>query len=332
MNISVIVATYNRSHLLDQALTTLLNQDAPGLEYEVIVVDNNSSDSTAAKILSYAARDHRIRYIFEPRQGVAYARNSGIEAAKADLLAFCDDDVYVAPDWLQKLYAALRDYPEAAFIGGKIHPVWKQAPPKWLSSKSQPLALQDRGDEPGQVSIENRICLVSASLGVRRSTFERAGLFDPATQRVKDGIGSTEDYDWEMKVWEAGLHGMYVPNVVCYCEVPAERMKKSYHRRWYLGFGKFNALARRKEFNSNRRLFDVPLFLYRQVLQGLVSVPLTLLAGNGKLAFEREGYLLFCLGFIGHRWKSQLGNTILGKKFIGSKTDAYGNLGRSINV
>lgn len=306
MDISIIVSTYNRCHLLDKAIPALLSQQAPDFQFEVIIVDNNSTDGTAEKIRGYAAKNPRLRYVFEARQGVAYGRNAGIEAARADLFAFCDDDVIVPSDWLKRVRNALLRFPDADFIGGKVCPVWKDKPPQWLGPEMAPLALQDRGSEPMKVDEENPICLVSACLGVRRRGFERAGLFDPATQRVKDGIGSTEDREWESKVLEAGGHGMYVPDVMCYCEIPPQRMQKAYHRRWHLGHGKFNALARRREFEGARRLLDVPLFLYRQTIEAVLSTPMCLLSGKYREAFEREMNMLFCLGFIGQRWKSQI--------------------------
>jgi len=306
MDISVVMATYNRCASLDQAIQALLNQRTNGLEYEVIIVDNNSNDGTAAKVQAYAAQDRRLNYVFEPRQGVAYGRNAGINVATGALIAFCDDDVWVAPDWLQRLYDALGKYPDADFIGGKVIPVWKKAPPQWLKADMPPLALQDRGDVPFRVTQENQICLISACLGVRRRALERAGLFDPETQRVKDGVGSTEDYDWELKIWQKGGHGMYVPDAICYCEIPQTRMQKAYHRRWHFGHGKFSALARHREFDGRRRLLDVPLFLYRQIIEAAVKTPICLLTGKHHEAFERETYLLFCLGFIRQRWKTQL--------------------------
>jgi glycosyltransferase involved in cell wall biosynthesis len=306
MDISVVMATYNRCGLLAQSIEALLNQRTENLEYEVIVVDNNSTDRTRDKIRAYARQDARVRYVFEPRQGVAYGRNTGIEAARADLIAFCDDDVWVAPDWLQQIYDGLARFPGADFVGGKVIPVWKKPPPGWLKPDMPPLALQDRGNKPFTVSHENPICLISACLGVRRLALERAGFFDPQTQRVKDGVGSTEDYDWELKIWQNGGHGMYIPDAICYCEIPQARMKKSYHRRWHLGHGKFNALARRREFDGQRRLLDVPLFLYRQIIEAAITTPICLLKGRKNEAFERETYLLFCLGFVGQRWKAQI--------------------------
>ena len=305
MDISVVMSTYNRCDLLDADIHALLNQTTD-LEYEVIVVDNNSTDGTAEKIQAYAAWETRLKYVFEARQGVAYGRNAGIEVAQGDLIAFCDDDVCVAPDWIQKIYDASVRYPDADFIGGKVIPVWRDPPPEWLRAHMAPLALQDRGQEPFAVSLENPVCLVSACLGVRRRALERAGLFDPETQRVKDGIGSTEDYDWELKLWQNGGQGMYVPDVVCYSEIPRKRMDKSYHRRWHLGHGKFSAIARRPNWDSPRRLFDVPAFMYRQALDSALEFGKFLLRGDQAEAFERETLLLFYIGFFKERWKAWL--------------------------
>jgi glucosyl-dolichyl phosphate glucuronosyltransferase len=306
MDLSVVLATYNRCHLLDRAIQALLDQRGTNLNYEVIVVDNNSTDETRQVIESHAAKDKRLKYTLERSQGVAFARNSGIQLARADLIAFCDDDVYVAPDWVQKVYDAFMRFPDADFIGGRVLPVWPSDLPKWLKPTMAPLALQDRGEEPFKVSLTNPTCLISACLGARRQTFDRVGCFDPARQRVKDGIGSTEDYDWEFKVWCSGGHGVYVPNVVCYCEVPQSRMKKMYHRRWHLGHGKFDALAPPPEVDAARRLLGVPRFLYRQLAQNLAALLWNTLSGNASDAFERESHLMFCLGFIWRRWTAQL--------------------------
>lgn len=307
MDISVVMSTYNRCDLLDQDIEALLNQKTDGLRYEVIIVDNNSTDKTAEKIASYAQQDSRICYVFEGRQGVAYGRNAGIAAARANVIAFCDDDVYVAQDWLQKIHDALARYPEAEFVGGKVLPVWREPPPRWLMTNMGPLALQDYGAEPMRVSMENARCLVSACLAVRRRALDKAGLFPLETQRVKDSVGSSEDYEWELEVWKYGGHGMYVPDILCYCEIPASRLVKSYHRRWHLGHGKFNALARRRDFEGGRwRLLDVPAFVYRQIVGAALGIVAQSFKGNRAAAFQQENYLFFYFGFIRERWSAQL--------------------------
>jgi glucosyl-dolichyl phosphate glucuronosyltransferase len=307
MNVSVVMSTYNRSSVLGQALQGLLNQDTGGLSYEIVVVDNNSTDNTKQVVESYAQLDPKVRYVFEKKQGVAYGRNTGIEVAQGEYLAFCDDDVVVPPNWIRQMHAALLRYPDADFVGGKVLVRWEVPPPRWIDHRMAPLACQDFGDEPFKVSLEYQRCLISANLGVRRRAFERAGLFDPTTQRVGDGIGSTEDFDWELSVWQNGGHGMYVPDVVCSAEVPARRMVKSYHRRWHLGHGKFNAIARRSEYEGGAfRLLDVPAFMYRLAVETALQCVGSMMQGKFAQAFHQENLLFFYLGFIRERWKQQL--------------------------
>jgi glucosyl-dolichyl phosphate glucuronosyltransferase len=75
-----------------------------------------------------------VKYVLEQQQGFSFARNAGIQVACADLIAFCDDDVYVAPDWVQKMYENLIRFPDADFVGGKVLPAWETEPPKWLGA------------------------------------------------------------------------------------------------------------------------------------------------------------------------------------------------------
>ena len=99
---------------------------------------------------------------------------------------------------------------------------------------------------------------------------------------------------------------MYVPSVVCYTELPPERLSKMYHRKWHLGHGKFNAKARRAEFElGNRRVLDVPLWLYRQTLEAGLAAPIERLKGDTSEAFERESFFLFGVGFIKERWRAK---------------------------
>jgi glycosyltransferase involved in cell wall biosynthesis len=306
MNISVVLSTYNRCNILHRALQCLEAQHAHGVEYEVVVVDNNSADHTKDVIERFAARDNRVRYLFEQRQGLSYARNTGIRAAHADAIAFTDDDVEVAPDWIYQIHRTLSRYPDADFIGGRVLPVSNQPMPAWAHAKLAPFALQDFGDRAVVVSADDPRCLIGACLVVRRRAIERAGLFNIETQRVKNGVGSTEDADWETQVWNYGGHGIYVPEIVVRSEIAAERFTKRYHRKWHAGHGKFYARARHPELETARRLLDVPAYLYRQVIQsGFESVTLSLQRRETE-AFERQSRLMFCIGFMAERWRAQL--------------------------
>src|SRR6185436_14505596 len=109
--VSVVLCTYNRAARLADALTALVRQvEAP--PYEVVVVDNNSTDDTPRVIAGFVAGG-RVRYASEPVQGLSYARNRGVATARGDILAFTDDDVRVGQTWIRSIAQAFAEHPEA---------------------------------------------------------------------------------------------------------------------------------------------------------------------------------------------------------------------------
>jgi glycosyltransferase involved in cell wall biosynthesis len=277
VDISVVLSTYNRASRLGRALDALLRQST-NTTYEVIVVDNNSSDATENVVQTYAARHlQRVRYAFEPQQGLSHGRNHGIKVSRGAIIAFTDDDVEVEPDWIERIARAFEENPAAAYISGRVLPRWQEPPPRWLRTAHwSPLALQDYGESPMRVGAFWPICLVGASLAFRRSVFERVGLFAPSFGRIRDGIGSTEDHQMQLRIWEAGLEGLYVPAMRTIAEIPPERMRKAYHRRWHRGHGRHCARMRLRDviprdWAPMRRpddlvtLFGVPAFVYAEV-------------------------------------------------------------------
>lgn len=302
MDVSVIIATYNRAPVLANTLRSLAAQSVSGIVYEIIVVDNNSTDGTKETVEEAAAANPHIVYLLERQQGVSYARNAGIQRARADLLLFTDDDIELAEDWIQQNVEAAARFPDADYLGGQVLPIWEKTVPSWIKHSVNPLAIQTPGDQPLKYSWEDPQCLVAASLAVRRRAFEKAGLFDIETQRVKGGIGSTEDHDWEKKVWDAGGFGMYVPEIVCYTRVPGERLVKTYHRRWHIGNGKFQAIACNSEYEGTRRIFGVTPYVYRRTLQTFGELLMARLTGQEN-AFWVETRVWFFLGFVLQKWK-----------------------------
>src|SRR5215471_13462056 len=101
---TVIIGTHNRSGMLAGAVDSVLAQHNNDVRYQLIVVDNNSTDDTRAVVESYIVRGHNhLQYIFEPRPGVSHARNSGIANARAPIIAFTDDDIRVSSDWVSSI-------------------------------------------------------------------------------------------------------------------------------------------------------------------------------------------------------------------------------------
>jgi glycosyltransferase involved in cell wall biosynthesis len=308
-DVSVVITTYNRSEMLAAALDSVLAQESGDVRYEVIVVDNNSSDRTREVIESAIApgRAH-LQYIFEPRQGVSYARNAGVAVAGAPIIAFADDDVRVTKDWLANIKREFDLHPEVDFLGGKILPKWRSAPPQWLTRDHWwALALLDCGDEPFYVDAYNPVCLPTANAAFRRALFEHFGLFSP-------DFSGREDHEFLLRLWCAGRRGLYAPAVVVTADVQPERLKKDYHRRWNTTTGKFNSLMRLNEMTGPDgriisespnavTLFGVPGFVYRDLLiNSLGWVGETLLLRKDA-ALRHKNQAWYFIGYISKRYE-----------------------------
>src|SRR5215469_9996100 len=179
MNITIILCTYNRCECLAKTLDSTAALRLPeSVEWEVLVVDNNSTDRTGEVVEAFCCRyPGRFRYLFEPRQGKSYALNAGIREARGDVLAFMDDDVTVESSWLQNLISPLKDMNRAG-SGGRILPQPGFAPPPWLALDGPDnmggiLALFNLGDGPGPLDQSP----FGTNMAFRRSVFEKYGGF-----------------------------------------------------------------------------------------------------------------------------------------------------------
>jgi glycosyltransferase involved in cell wall biosynthesis len=323
--ISVVVATYNRGEILPGTLESLINQEGD-TPYEVIVVDNNSTDNTRNVIekLSTKPGFEKLTYLFEEKQGVSHARNRGIAAARANIIAFTDDDIRPAPNWVSSVSAAFQKFPEADCIGGKVLPHPETKFPSWLTDKYwTPLALVDFGDAPLKLNVQKGAGLVAANMAVRASVFRDVGLFQPQLQRVKDSVGSMEDHAYQLHMSAAGKRLMYVPDLVVYAHVLEERLSKEYHRRWYCGHGHFYAVMRDEEFESSKlRLFDVPSHLYRRTCSNAFDWLKHRLAKKSELEFQQELEMHFFWGFFRKRFADRRSLLELGKQGPGKRNHA----------
>jgi glucosyl-dolichyl phosphate glucuronosyltransferase len=302
--VSVVMCTYNRAHLLSGAVDAVVGQKDPATPpFELIVVDNNSTDSTRTVIERAETRDGRVRYLLETKQGLSHARNAGIAAARSPLIAFTDDDVRVGPDWLATIMDTVRAHPGVSVVGGKVLPIWPAPPPPWLTPEHWgPLALVDYGERPVRVDTGNPLCLVGANLAIVRGAFDRVGGFATDVQRVRDSVGSSEDHEFLLRLFGVGGHGIYDPRIVVHADVQPDRLERAYHRRWHTGHGHFHAVMRQASLERSHtgRLFDVPAHMYRSAARdaGWVKAKLH---GDDADAFSREMRLRFFGGFFGTR-------------------------------
>jgi glycosyltransferase involved in cell wall biosynthesis len=130
--LSVIISTRNRENLLRLALQSVRAQTLSNTEYEVLVIDNGSTDSTRAVVETFAGRIRELRYFFEPIPGLHVGRHKGMMEACGNVLVYADDDIQATPTWLEAINECFRR-PDVALVGGNCYPDFECAPPAWLS-------------------------------------------------------------------------------------------------------------------------------------------------------------------------------------------------------
>ncbi len=266
MSISVIVCTFNRSRLLEKAIDSIAQSKVPDpIEWEIVVVDNNSTDNTREVVEECAKRHQiRIRYLFQPKQGLSIARNSAIRGCESAAVAFTDDDVLVEPEWLWNLTACLQSG-EWAGSGGRVVPTWGRPIPRWLSTSDVfvrgALVALDLGSEPAAMTQAP----IGANMAYRREAFERHGLFRTDLGRTGGNLTACEDTEFGQRLLLCGERLRYEPSAVVYHPVPADRIRKGYLLAWAFARGRSDILMSGVPPETRWFIAGVPLYLVRRL-------------------------------------------------------------------
>jgi glycosyltransferase involved in cell wall biosynthesis len=243
MNITVILCTYNRCQGLAKTLDSVAASTLPNsVQWEVLVVDNNSTDGTRELVAEFSRRYPGLfRYIFEPQPGKSFALNTGVRKAHGDVLAFMDDDVTVEPTWLQNLTAPLK-WGEWAGTGGRTLLAEAFSPPRWLAL-GEPgnlggilAALFDLGSNP----CELKEAPYGANMAYRKEMFDKYGLFrtDMGPSPNREIPRPNEDAELGRRLMAAGERLRYEPSAIVYHPVIRDRVRKEYFLDWWFDYGR----------------------------------------------------------------------------------------------
>ncbi len=241
VDISVIICTYNRAESLRRTLQTCCDLViTAGVTWELLVVDNNSTDATKQVCNEFTGK-LPLRYLFESRQGKSFALNQGVVVATGDLLSFTDDDVDLAPNYLDELWQAAIKYPAVSVFGGKILPRWENPPPRWMSDNAKLLLSGvtvhfDRGDVE-HVLADGKSVFYGANMAIRKIIFEKG--FRYREDLGLDGsrrIGA-EDVEFMRAILTAGYKALYMPKAIVHHRNSRKRMAERYVREWFIGYG-----------------------------------------------------------------------------------------------
>lgn len=231
-HVSIVICTYARAALLGRTLMALKGVAGIG-QAEVIVVDNNSPDSTAITVLDciYRLKDLvAVKYLFEPRQGLSVARNRGVAAARGDIVAFLDDDAIPAVGWLNGIVRAFARHPDAGAVGGPIEPEFETPRPAWLvEGLEMPYTIVDLGRRERQYP--RRLAPFGANMAIRREVFDKLRFPEELGRKGQSLLSGEESWLFDKVRRKRKL--VYVPGMKVRHFIPAERLNEQWIKRRY---------------------------------------------------------------------------------------------------
>lgn len=236
--LSVILCTYNR----ERYIYNVLHSIAVGsyADYEVVFVDNNSSDHTHDECLRFHA-DHpqvTVRYFFEPAQGLSHARNRGIAEARGDVLVYVDDDALVNPEYLQTYADFFDRHPDAMAAGGPILPQYDGCEePRWMSHYTRQLITGKLDLGHHEREFPKGAFPGGGNAAYRKSVFDTVGLFNTDLGRKGDSLIGAEEKDLFDKMTSHGMRFYYLPTAILYHLIPPRKLTDDYFERLTYGIG-----------------------------------------------------------------------------------------------
>ena len=295
VKLTIAIPTHNRAALVRDTLASVSALATPaGVEADCLVVDNASTDDTAAVVDDFA-RDAALpmRRVLESRPGSSFARNRAVDETTSDYIFFIDDDAVAERDWAAELLDDMRRRDLDAACG-MVLPRWSSPPPEWLGpSLWVKLAVHDRrAIESAPTSSAERLDnYFSANVGFKRSAFERFGKFREDLGVVGGNPISGEDTELFARILARGGTMGFVPRAIVNHMIPPERMTRAYLRRKSFAFGMGTAFAGLQ--NHNR--------LDKLVRNGVRMAAATM-RGDPERAIYHE---LECANFLGY-WRGRL--------------------------
>ena len=265
-DVSVVICTYNGEPRLPQVLDRLRSQvQTADFSWDVWVVDNNSTDGTADLVRQYQANwpsTFPLRYAFEPRQGIAYARRCAVEQTQSPLLAFLDDDNWPATNWVAAAYRFSQAHPQAGAFGSQLCPAYEVPPPPDFNAIACCLALMTPGTESYRYLPEKWRFPAGAGLVLRREAWLASVPSVPRLAGVKGNGLATKGEDVEtltyisQKGWEIWHNAaMQVDHYI-----PAKRLDVVYLRSLFRGIGLSRYPTRRVRYGLLQWLLLMPLY------------------------------------------------------------------------
>ncbi|MGH2415482.1 MAG: glycosyltransferase [Microcystaceae cyanobacterium] len=301
IQISAIICTFNRASYLSKAIQSLVNQTLDINCYEILVIDNCSTDKTKQVVTETFARVPNLHYIYEPIQGLSQARNTGWQNAKGEYIAYLDDDAIASPHWLEKILEVFQTVkPQPGVVGGKIEPIWEAPRPSWLSDKlARSLTILDWSETPVVFSDDSQ-WLAGANIAYPKHLLRTFNGFDVNLGRKGSKLLSCEENYLHFRLRTNGHQIYYHPAVVVKHHIQASRLVKSWHfkRRYWGGISASILDIYTLKLSLSSRWEKVILIIKNDILKLLKNILFLSKQKSEEELFELKCSLLSKLGYV----------------------------------
>jgi glucosyl-dolichyl phosphate glucuronosyltransferase len=269
-SISCVICTYNRDKFITMCLESLAKQEATPEYFEVIVVDNASTDRTAELVREFLNDHSRLpfRYVYEPKKGLSNARNRGIEEAQGEVILYLDDDAESEPNLISELLRFFQEHPEASGAGGRILPRYSEVPePEWASKwLNGYFAKMDPGGETRLFKGRMKYPF-GCNMAYRKKYLQEIGGFN--TKLAFRG----DDKHIFHEVRQINPNIYFVHTAVVHHHIPTNRLSKEYFRTLFLKTGNEEKLRISEGGGSMARASK----FFEYVIKLLVSIAIWIL-------------------------------------------------------
>ena len=239
MMLTLIICTYNREKYIGNLLESIVRNDYPKDQYEILLVDNNSIDSTPEICKRFAELHPEVafRYVQEHEQGLSAARNKGIREANGDIIIYVDDDALVDEHYIAYFAEFFDEHPEVMAAGGPIEPLYETCEPVWMTPYTKALLC-------GWLNYGNQVREYPSgrypgggNAAYRKEVFEKVGFFNTALGRKGTSLMASEEKDIFDKMHTLGMPVRYIPGPVLHHIIPQTKLERPYFDRLTLQIG-----------------------------------------------------------------------------------------------
>lgn len=258
--LSVIFCTYNREKYLYNALKSIAKQDVPFSLYEILLINNNSTDRTTEICKEFKQNFPQVdfKYFLETNQGLSYARNRGVKESHGEILVFVDDDATIFEGYLIAIDTFFTTHTHAMACGGPIVPVYEVEKPKWLSLYTEQLIGGALYEGNQTKPFRNGKFPGGGNSAFKKEVFDKYGLFNVELGRKGTGLIGAEEKDLYDRLTKGGEIFYYLPQMGIHHYIPEKKLTSAHFKELTYSIGKSERIRTKSVSNADykKRLFS----------------------------------------------------------------------------